>query len=286
MEGKSRFIESVFRRLPGFKGKRRIAKLFFVNKIKHGKDILVEVTNGCKYMLPNLSENLALDIFVNGMYEPDTHSFLLSQIPKNGIFLDIGANIGSIAIPLCKTRDDIRCVAVEASPWIFEFLKKNVDLNGLGEQINCVNKAISDSEAGQLPFYSPTDQFGKGSFSPVFTENGVMVDTISIDKLLRDLKIDRVSIIKIDIEGFEYFAFKGAPSLLAGENAPDIVFEFVDWAEDMAGREKGSAQRILKEFGYQLYTINNKRLYKSDNIIQQGNQLFFATKKELKQLTT
>ena len=272
------------RRLPNFKGKRRLARWLFGEKIKKGKDILVEGRNGCGYKLPNLSEYLAQEIFVNGIYEPETHKFLVHQIPQNGIFLDLGANIGSIAIPLCKQRTDLRCIAVEASPWIFEYLTFNVELNQLTERISCVNSAITDTAGGQLPFYSPVDQFGKGSFSPVFTNEATMVDTLTIDSLLQERNIRSVATIKIDIEGFEFFAFKGGVSVLSAERAPDILFEFVDWAEDMAGKEKGSAQRILKEFGYDLYAMENHGLTPTNEIICKGDKLFFATKKATKDL--
>jgi FkbM family methyltransferase len=279
------FAEKLMRQLPNFKGKRRIARLLFSEKLKHGKDVVVMGLGGCCYKLPNLLEYLAQEIFVNGIYEPDTHSFLMKHIPRNGIFLDLGANIGSILIPLCKARPDIRCVAVEASPVIFGYLQNNLALNQLEDRVICMNKAITDTEAGQLPFYSPTDQFGKGSLAPVFTETPIMVETVTIDKLLADLDIESVSTIKIDIEGYEYAAFKGGESLLSAKNAPDILFEFVDWAEDMAGRPKGSAQLLLKKLGYALYTMNKKGLSLSDEIIDTGDQLFFATKKHLKDLT-
>jgi FkbM family methyltransferase len=284
VEYSSSFAENLLRQLPNFKGKRRIAKLFFGEKIKYSKDLVIQGSGGCSYKLPNLLEYLALEIFVNGIYEPETHLFLSHNIPPNGVFLDVGANIGSIAIPLCKARKDIRCVAVEASPYIFQYLQYNLALNQLGERFISVNKAITDTESGQLPFYSPADQFGKGSLSPVFTKSAMMVDTVTIDKLLADLAIECVSTIKMDIEGFEYFAFKGGESVLSGKNAPDILFEFVDWAEEMAGTEKGSAQSLLKDFGYELYILNNKKLTHCDKIINGGDQLFYATKKAIKEL--
>jgi FkbM family methyltransferase len=272
--------EHFFRTLPDFKGKMRLAKLFFRNRMKNGKEIVVKGRLACKYKLPNLDEFLAQQIFVNGIYEPDTHSFLVQKIPHNGVFLDLGANIGTIAIPLCKARPDIRCIAVEASPWIYEYLKFNVEANHLHHQIILVNKAISDTEKGKLPFYSPVDQFGKGSFAPVFTDQAVEVDTITIDTLLKEFAIQKVSTVKIDIEGFEYFAFQGGKNLFSAEDGPDIIFEFVDWAEELAGVAKGSAQKILRQFGYQLCLMNNDELTPIEEIVIKGNDLFFASKKQ------
>ena len=124
------------------------------------------------------------------------------------------------------------------------------------------------------------DQFGKGSFAPVFTDQAVEVDTITIDTLLKEFAIQKVSTVKIDIEGFEYFAFQGGKNLFSAEDGPDIIFEFVDWAEELAGVAKGSAQKILRQFGYQLCLMNNDELTPIEEIVIRGNDLFFASKKQ------
>jgi len=64
-----------------------------------------------------------------------------------------------------------------------------------------------------------------------------------------------VDFIKIDVEGYEYHVFKGAETTLSRPDAPDILFEFVDWAEEKAaGIAIGDAQRILKSYGYRIFT--------------------------------
>jgi FkbM family methyltransferase len=271
-------IESMFRGLPNFRGKRRIVRYLFQNRIKESKDLVVTGKDGCIYKLPNLSENVALDIFVNGIYEEETYDFLFSRIPTAGVFLDLGANIGSIAIPLCKKRTDIKCIAVEAAPWIFQYLQYNISANGLSERVRAVNKAISDTEGGELPFYSPTEQFGKGSLSPLFTDKAVMIGRTTIDALVREFQLKSVAMIKIDIEGFEYFAFKGGRKLLEPVDAPDIIFEFVDWAEEQTKMEKGSAQLILQQFGYRLFLMEGKSLAPLMNVRREGGAMIFATK--------
>ena len=53
----------------------------------------------------------------------------------------------------------------------------------------------------------------------------------TIDTLVGQITGGNISVIKIDIEGFEFFAFKGGESILKRPDAPDIVFEFAGWAE-------------------------------------------------------
>ena len=67
--------------------------------------------------------------------------------------------------------------------------------------------------------------------SPVFEKNGQLVNTITLSKLIEDYNIVDIGLIKVDVEGFEYFVFKGGEKYLKKNDAPDILFEFVDWAE-------------------------------------------------------
>ena len=279
--GAGPMLENIYRTLPNFRGKRRIARHLFEKRLKQTRDLVVKGKYGTSYKLPNLSEIIAFDIFVNGIYEEDTHRFLMNHVPKNGCLLDLGANIGAISIPLCKRRSDIKVLCVEAAPWIFEYLKYNVEKNQLGNQIKILNKAVSNVEGTALPFYSPREEFGKGSLAPVFTQEAVMVECATIDGLRKTFDLPSISLIKIDIEGFEYFAFQGGRQLLTSGAAPDIIFEFVSWAEEQTNMAKGSAQKLLMEFGYTLYHLEDEKLIPISNIILDGGASIFATKRKL-----
>lgn len=272
-------LGKLFRRLPDFKGKRRLSRILFKNLIRSGTNIFVEGEMQCVYELPNIKEAIAFDLFINGIYEKETIEFFVKRTPSSGVFLDLGANIGSITIPLLKKRPDLTCICVEAAPWIFEYLGRNLLSNRLGSTVYSVNKAIWDKSGIQLPFYSPAEQFGKGSLSSVFTKEAIQVETITIGDLLRGRNISRVDMIKIDIEGFEYFAFKGAENLLRQADAPDILFEFVDWAQAMAGVEKGAEQELLRSFGYRIFQLDENGLLEIKNITK-GSRMLFASKKD------
>jgi len=272
-------IDGIFRKLPDFKGKQRLTRLIYGNYLKKAADVVVTGSYGCRYILPNLIETISFEIFINGMYEKDTHEFLLQRIPPNAVLLDLGANIGSIIIPICKRRNDLRVICVEASPWVFEYLKKNIELNGL-TNIDLVNKAVLDSDGQTIDFFGPEEKFGKGSLTPNYTNKSVPVSAIQVDTLLKERNIPKVDIIKIDIQGFEYYAFKGASHLLQSPEAPDILFEFEDWAErEASGLKAGFAQTLLKEYGYDIYLFEEGRLVRQNEIIVTGTHMLYATKK-------
>ncbi len=124
----------------------------------------------------------------------------------------------------------------------------------------------------------------KGSLSPVFTDKVTYVDTIKLDTLLNELGIQQVDMIKIDGEVFEYHVFKGAESLLSFKDAPDIIFEFVDWADESAGGiGVGSTQKLLVEKGHRIFYFNDfGKMNKVNGILKKGYFMLFATKKENK----
>ena len=276
-------LADITRRIPHFKGKFRLVRFLFKSKLKREKDVVISGRDGLVYKLPNLVENIGFEIFADGEYEPDTIRLITDKIPAQGVLIDIGANIGSIAVPVCRKRPDIKAVCIEASPRVFSYLESNISLNGL---TNClpVNKIVSDKDGEEVDFFSPEELFGKGSTAPVFTSVPEKAKTTTLDQLLVQMNITEAHFIKIDIEGYEYFAFKGGEGLLSAANAPDILFEFLDWAEGLVkGIVPGQAQELLLQYGYRLYAIDkNSTLKKIDGFMKKGEAMIFATKKDIK----
>jgi tRNA G37 N-methylase Trm5 len=119
-------IDFLLRSLPLFKGKQRLARYLFSRRIREGSDITVSGKFGCRYSVPNVQENIGFEIFINGIYEAETIRFIASKVKKGGVFLDLGANIGAISIPVAMLRKDISVIGLEAAPWIFDYLKEIV----------------------------------------------------------------------------------------------------------------------------------------------------------------
>jgi FkbM family methyltransferase len=274
-----KLVDRIFRDLPLFKGKERLARILLKKDLKEKKDFLIKGKYGCEYFVPNLSENIGFEIYINGIYEESTSRFIAGKMPVNGVFLDLGANIGAITIPVISKRKDIKAVCVEAAPWLCKYLERNLASNG-GNNIRCINRALFYTDHETLNFYSPVGKFGKGSLSPVFTKEVIPVHTIKLDTLLREGGYGKVDLIKIDVEGYESHVFRGATELLSRADAPDIIFEFVDWAEDIAiGADIGDSQKFLRGLGYRIFYFKDKgNMEEVGGILTRGFFMLFATK--------
>ena len=150
--------------------------------------------------------------FYNNDYEKETFEFFKSEIKKGNTILDIGAHIGLYAAPLSSLTGELgKVYCFEPTPETFKVLSKTVKINKL-TNVKCINAAVTET-TGKINF-NLTSLDGKGSNANSIveterTKNSVEVHAYSIDdfRLQNKLKID---VLKIDVEGAELNALKGA----------------------------------------------------------------------------
>ena len=275
-------LAKLFRSSPSFKGKKKLARWLFAKSYLSKNNIMILGKHDIQYSMPNCIDSIGFELLVDGIYEKDTIEFMVNNIPKQGVLLDIGSNIGSICLPVTKLRKDITVLCIEASKNIYNHLYHNIDLNRL-RNMEAFHFALSDQNSENVSFYSPTEKFGKGSLAPVFTTNAEYVDTKTLDSFLDELQLTTVDFIKMDVEGFEYAVLKGAATLLTSDDAPDVLFEFVDWAESQAiSGNTGKAQELLMNYGYKLYRLKGNMVPQLIDLpIKDGAAMIFATKKQI-----
>jgi len=212
---------------------------------------------GCRYVLPSYAEPIAQDIFTFGAYEAGTRDVILEFLSLSGTFIDVGANVGAITVPIAKARPRASIMCVEADPYIHRMLEDNVRWNGCTQvrTISCI-AGIADDQL--IAFYrAPKEKFGMGSVGPQFGAAPIMVKQRTLDTLLVEMNIDQVDVVKIDVEGAELGVLRGAQHLLASKKPPVVIFEFADWAEArIPGQQPGDAQGTLFSSGYRLFQLS------------------------------
>jgi FkbM family methyltransferase len=175
-----------------------------------------------------IEDGVGRSIYKRGCYEEEVAAGLLGKLdaaPGDAV-LDIGANIGWYTLMLEKALGgQARIFAFEPDPLNFSLLSQNIRLNN-ARGITPVNKAVGDKEEVKTLYLYPHKNRGRHSLLPLFEHGSCQVQVVALDEFLRKENIDprRVALMKIDIEGYEPFAFRGAKRLL--QCVPLVMAEY------------------------------------------------------------
>lgn len=142
--------------------------------------------------------------FTPHLYDRDEIAFLSRHFPDQGVFVDVGANIGFWSLRFSHVFPRAKIFAIEANPTTFNALCENIERNAF-RNIRAVNVGVSD-EVGSLPLYcNDTGNRGGDSFarSMAGRVRSIMVSVKPLEAILRDAGLESVDVIKMDIEGLE-----------------------------------------------------------------------------------
>jgi FkbM family methyltransferase len=123
----------------------------------------------------------------------------------NMVIIDCGAHIGLYSLKMA--RSGRRVISIEPENQNFQYLTLNIRLNKFVEKILPLKLAVSDKNG----FTSLMKTKNSTTHSIVHADNYVeteTVKTISLDTLIRKLKLDSVDILKLDVEGAELLVLK------------------------------------------------------------------------------
>lgn len=160
-----------------------------------------------------------------GAYEPHILSVIGKTLPKGGIFVDVGANIGVLSVFAGLLVGESGLVlAIEASPSNCEYLRRNILLNDC-PNINAVNVGIWDCPTILTFSYVP-EVAGCSFFSTTNVQNGIaeVVNCDSLDTVLKNYGYNSVDLIKVDIEGAEIKLLNGGGEVF-GKMRPKLIIE-------------------------------------------------------------
>src|SRR6185437_16793203 len=107
-----RAIQAIPDTLPG---KTRLARLA-LRPFRNCELVRLPDRFGNVLKVPSLEEPISLGLFSSGVYEPDTLRAILNWLPDSGNFVDVGANIGALSLPVARCRPDTRIISIEADP--------------------------------------------------------------------------------------------------------------------------------------------------------------------------
>ena len=159
-------------------------------------------------------------------WEPEISKLIQKNSDKEGIFVDVGANIGYHS--LYASFFFKKVVAFEPLPSVFNQFKQSIKLNNF-TNIVAHNLACSNKEGKSLIYYG--EDLGGSSLNNSLTKKGssqkdcsLEVTTVTLDCFLKDAK-SRISLIKMDVEGHEPLVIEGMKKIIKNHR-PIIMTEF------------------------------------------------------------
>jgi FkbM family methyltransferase len=221
------------------------------------------------------SRSMGSSIYWTGFHEFKEMMFLGFYLKEDMVFLDIGANQGEYTLFAAKRLKKGLVISFEPVPFMIERLENNIKLN-VFENIRLMHYALSDKE-GLLPIYDLKDNH-EGLATFYSGDNKILREYHVPVKVLNDefekFAVDRVDFIKIDIEGGELPALRGADRVIR-KFKPVIMVEINDATFKAAGYTSSDVLTFFSDLNYTPHTLGKSaRLTRCQSLPSFGNVIF------------
>jgi len=209
-------------------------------------------------------------------YEINETPYFKSLLKPSSVVSDIGANVGYyslVAAPLVGSTG--RVYAFEPASRQFASLKKNALRNGFTQILP--NKLALADKPGEAVLYQE-DEFNTGSASLHHTgpnnTKGEMVTLTTLDDFVEPLKLDRLDVIKVDVEGYELAVLNGGRKTLE-EFHPTLLVEVKELHQRQAGFSRKELFDWFTARNYMPFRIKPGALLTPINEPEDGNLIVF-----------
>ncbi len=183
-------------------------------------------TNQGDFLVDPVDNHVARKLLNDGEYGLKEIKLASQFLKKDSNCLVLGGHIGTLVIPLAKLCKNL--IVFEANPKSFEFLNKNLRLNNISNVL-AYNKAVNHDK-NPIKFLISRDNSGGSKRLPVTSGRGyfydnpdaIMMESVVLDDFMKTKSFD---LIFVDIEGSEFFAFKGMQKIF--KQSKVLITEFV-----------------------------------------------------------
>lgn len=228
---------------------------FFLSLIPQDYAIPIEIEEGISITMQHSKHSFHyLGLFSGGGHEKAVAE-LFKDIVKEGMrVVDAGAHIGYYTLLAAKrVGKSGKVFAFEPEPYGYSLLSKNIELNQF-DNVVLVRKAISDKE-GTARLWLPPCREAASIFASRDADESTLVETITLDEFFKDNP--SIDVIKMDIEGAEMAALKGAREIISRNKNLKILLEFHPLGILASGYSPEELLRDLRRNGFRLFFIRN-----------------------------
>ena len=238
----------LLRAWPFPRGAGRITDKFFSTLRFTQERVTVSTTDGFPItVMPN--ELIGRHLYLTGEFDRTTVEVLINFSEAGDVLLDIGANVGYVSGCFLTNVVCSTTICVEPQPRVLELLRAN--MREFSEDRYLIAPiALSDrDEEGWLEICHRN--LGESKLVRKSNPNTTRVSVQSADRFFSSLKLDRLDLVKIDVEGHEANVFNASRSHFQRLQPRAIFFE--DHLQNSA--PDGCIGSLLREIGYDVFSV-------------------------------
>lgn len=243
-------------------------KKFIVNPIKesHHKKTFIQIGEYkiCYHPCYELEDP---EYFFNGIAQVLRETFLFPiyftskvMINKGDTIFDLGANIGTSSILFSKIAGPTGKI-FSFEPVMYGAILKNTQMNKI-DNIRVIDKAVSDREGKvkiEISDFCLDSSIARREYTRNYYQTTRIVDTISLDFFYDKVGLERIDFIKMDIEGAEELAIRGAKRIIERFHPKWSISSYHIDFENEPQHDK--LVHLLQEHGYKIKEKEKRHIY-------------------------
>lgn len=198
--------------------------------------------------------SLVFNICVDqGIYEKRILD-IIGEFYSGGHVFDVGTNIGLISTALLHRHSEVTVHSFEPSTDVLMYLEKTHSSSPYKNRWKLIKKAVGKTNE-YLNFLQDVNGDTAFNKATLLNSGGIKVEQTTLDKYWTEIGKPKIDAIKIDIEGFDFFALQGAIDCIES-NKPLVIIEWTPSLIYANNVTDNDLWNFIKKANYDIYTLN------------------------------
>ncbi len=241
-------------------------KRFIPTNAYLGNDTVIsQLWYGDAILLDASDLHISPSVLMLGIWEPHITQFMIDNLHEGDVFLDVGANVGYFSLLASRiVQAQGLVLAFEPQARLARLVRASLEMNAY-KPISFVQAiAIGErEEVGTLGHMANSS--GSSSLEPGFGDGSRPADQVTVARL--DTAIAEAqgtigrsitpSMIKIDVEGYEYSVWRGMQQTIASLEKLTVLIEFSPGRYVSLGQDPSAFIADIRSHGFSIFALDN-----------------------------
>lgn len=232
--------------------------------------VVLKNFDGSANLIIDPNGSMGASLYWTGFHELHELLFLNNFLKPGMVVADAGANMGMFTVFAARRINHGKVIAFEPVPSVFQRLQANIQINDFNNVV-ALQTGLSDKH-GKMPIYEiEGDNEGLSTLYPgaLKKSNVTEVEVKPLDEILSAQEVQHLDLIKMDIEGGELPALKGAAETIR-KFRPVVLIEINTKSYHAAGYKPADVYDFFKVENYLPYRIG-----KTGDLVKETEQSEF-----------